>query len=252
MNKKYCVYCHKNKVNGKRYIGLTFYKPERRWRNGHGYDSQELFANAISRYGWDNFEHIIVADGLTESDAKELEKKLIAQYKSNDRRYGYNITIGGESASGYRHTEKTRKKMSEQRKCEKNSFYGKHHTEETKEKIRKAKRNMSLETRIKMSKNHADVSGEKNPMYGKRGKDAHWYGKKHSVETKKKMSESAMGAKNHNSIPVLQIDKETDEIVNRFCCVREAERKTNINNSSIIRCCKEKQKTAGGYKWEYA
>lgn len=31
----------------------------------------------------------------------------------------------------------------------------------------------------------------------------------------------------------------------------EAERNTNIDRSTIIRCCKNKQKTAGGYIWKY-
>ena len=36
-----------------------------------------------------------------------------------------------------------------------------------------------------------------------------------------------------------------------FSCIREAEKETGINNSSISRCCKGKQAKAGGYKWEY-
>lgn len=36
-----------------------------------------------------------------------------------------------------------------------------------------------------------------------------------------------------------------------FSCIRDAEKETGIDNSSISRCCKGKQKTAGGYKWEY-
>lgn len=36
-----------------------------------------------------------------------------------------------------------------------------------------------------------------------------------------------------------------------FSCIRDAEKETGIDNSSISRCCKGKQMTAGGYKWEY-
>lgn len=63
---EYCIYRHTNKVNGKVYIGLTKQKPERRWQKGHGYIGT-LFGNAIGKYGWDNFEHEIVAEGLTRS-----------------------------------------------------------------------------------------------------------------------------------------------------------------------------------------
>ena len=36
--------------------------------------------------------------------------------------------------------------------------------------------------------------------------------------------------------------------------IREAERKTGINDTNIYRCCKKigKRLSAGGYKWEYA
>lgn len=36
-----------------------------------------------------------------------------------------------------------------------------------------------------------------------------------------------------------------------FNCIMEAERITGIDNTSIVRCCKGKQKHAGGYIWKY-
>ena len=43
------------------------------------------------------------------------------------------------------------------------------------------------ETKLKISINHADVSGEKNPMYGKKGELSPNYGKIHKEETKEKI-----------------------------------------------------------------
>ena len=44
--------------------------------------------------------HEIVADGLSEKEARKMEDDLITQYKNNDPEFGYNITgghIGGKS-----------------------------------------------------------------------------------------------------------------------------------------------------------
>ena len=55
-----------------------------------------IFFNAIQKYGWDNFEHIILEEGLTEEEAVEKEKYYIALWHTNDDNYGYNLTAGGE------------------------------------------------------------------------------------------------------------------------------------------------------------
>ena len=53
------------------------------------------------------------------------------------------------------------------------------------------------------------------------------------------------------SKPVVGINK-----INGYICefnsIIEAERKTNIDKSSITKCCQGKLKSAGGYKWIYA
>lgn len=92
----YCVYCHTNKINGKRYIGQTKLNPIVRWgENGEGYHSQ-YFGRAISKYGWNNFEHIILKDNLTQTEANYFEKLFIEQFKTTNPQYGYNISAGGE------------------------------------------------------------------------------------------------------------------------------------------------------------
>lgn len=109
MSDNYCVYKHTNKINNKVYIGITCQKPEKRWDCGWGYIKQEIFYNAIKKYGWDGFTHEILFEGLTKEQAAEKEIELIAFYKSNRKRYnspsfGYNATDGGDSYGG-NHTE---------------------------------------------------------------------------------------------------------------------------------------------------
>ena len=69
------VYIHTNKENGKVYIGITGQTVERRWRSdGSGYKKCLLFYRAIQKYGWDNFNHIVLLENISEECAKEIEK----------------------------------------------------------------------------------------------------------------------------------------------------------------------------------
>lgn len=58
-----------------------------------------------------------------------------------------------------------------------------------------------------------------------------------------------LGKDNPLSKPVLQI--KNGVVVNEFCAIADAERITGINHSHISMCCSGKQKTAGGYAWNY-
>ena len=96
------------------YIGITTQKPHRRWgKDGNGYKQNRYFYNAIQKYGWDNFEHIIMFENLKPKDAYKKEQDLIALYKSNTKEYGYNRSIGGEFGSlGSTMSEEAKKKLS--------------------------------------------------------------------------------------------------------------------------------------------
>ena len=104
-----------------------------------------------------------------------------------------------------------------------------------------------------MKKNHADVSGSKNPMYNnghriagskngmygvhRHGKDSPNYGRKWTLESRKKLSQSMKGK---GSVPIYCV--ELDE---KFNSIREAAKKYNILESNISGCLHGRQKTAG-------
>lgn len=110
----YVVYCHTNRENGKRYVGITCQKPEKRWGNGCNYSGNEYFYNAIKKHGWHNFSHDILYTGLTKEAACCIEQKLIFEWKLTDREFGYNLSPGGEGCNAM--SEETKAKLSRQRK----------------------------------------------------------------------------------------------------------------------------------------
>ena len=126
----YCVYMHKNKINGKIYIGQTMHNhnPEVRWgKNGMGYKNNNHFWSSIQKYGWDNFEHNILAKDLSKEEADELEIYYIQKFNTQNDKFGYNIACGGHNG-GFPHSSETKKKISD-------SLKGKPIFKETKQKI---------------------------------------------------------------------------------------------------------------------
>lgn len=157
MNQKiWTVYCHQNKLNGKKYFGITSKPVEVRWRDGKAYGA--YLGKAINKYGWDNFEHFVLYNGLTEELAKYFEQYLISEFCTQDSNLGYNLTGGGDGKVNWHPSEATRKKISDSHKGKK----------------------ASAETRAKLSKAH-------------KGKKPGTAGKSLSEATKKKLSDSLKG-----------------------------------------------------------
>lgn len=108
------VYMHLNKINKKYYFGITKQTPARRFRNGEGYKHCPHFYKAIQKYGWDNFEHIIIKENLSESQAIYWEKYLISQYDATNETKGYNISTGGDVVVGSQKISELNKQRWEQ------------------------------------------------------------------------------------------------------------------------------------------
>jgi len=133
------IYKITNLLNNKIYFGKTN-NIRMRW-NGHKAAARKQDPNdysyihrAINKYGFENFKIEEVERFEIESDALEAEKRYIAMYGTRNDNIGYNITEGGDGASGYKHTEKAKKKMSKHKKekylGKANPFFGKKHSPE--------------------------------------------------------------------------------------------------------------------------
>ena len=106
----YCVYVHINRENGKVYVGQTKDIKERFARCGSNYKNNKYFYNAIKKYGWDGFDHKILAYNLNKDEANEMEKYYIKKFDSTNPEKGYNIALGGGVGSL---AESTKNKMKE-------------------------------------------------------------------------------------------------------------------------------------------
>lgn len=219
--------------SNKVYIGITSMNPpEERYANGRGYGPKTVFGKAISKYGWDNFSHTVLMSGLTENEAKQEEIRLIAEYKSTNRKHGYNMSAGGDGTKGVVPSEETRRKLSIASSGKNNPFYGRKH---------------SLESRRKISENHADLSGKNHPNYGKRLPD----------KVRRNMSKNhadVSGSNNPNwgkGKPVAQIEPETQKVIKTFVNANRASKETGVNRNCIAWCCTGKYQRAGGYIWKY-
>ena len=87
-----------------------------------------------------NETQVVAEIAKREKEAELKEQELILKNKTNNQAFGYNLTSGG-GLGVFRHSEESKKLMSEHTKGELNPMYGKHHSEETKEKISKALQN---------------------------------------------------------------------------------------------------------------
>lgn len=149
--------------------------------------SGHLLKQAYVKYGLENFNKEIIQfyNGIDELNEGEIY--WIAKFNSTNPEIGYNLTYGGGNGI---HTDESRRKMSEQQKGEKNGFFGKHHSEETKRKLAEAHRGkepwnkgkpMSDEQKQKLRESMTGkLTGKRNGMYGKT----------HSAEARRKISEA--------------------------------------------------------------
>lgn len=246
---------------------------------------------ARAKYGPANFNYEVL-ERISFSDSSEARDKLdeleefyIRYYDSFKR--GYNMTYGGFTTRGFRFSAEQKAELSRQRtgrklrpRTEEEKAY---HSRIMKQRWA-SKEYRELREQINALEEHKrkvseSLSGEKNGMYGK----------KHSKVSREKMSSSRAGEKHcrfgqslsdsyrdkirnssleyhrshrvsdetrkkiseHIKVKVKQISSDGTFIA-EYDSPTLAGKTIGIDGSCIVKCCKGKRKSAGGYKWEYS
>ena len=122
------IYKITNQINNKIYIGQTTRTLQERI---YSYRQEFLYAKisrpiiaAMRLYGIENFIFEILEDDISsKEELDEKEKYYIQFYSSLTYQNGYNVELGGNSAG--KHSEETKKKISEAQVGEKNHRFGK-------------------------------------------------------------------------------------------------------------------------------
>lgn len=219
---QYCVYMHVNKTNNKKYIGITKQdKPEHRWgTNGINYHESPHFFSAIQKYGWDNFEHIVVATGLSQEEACKMEIELIAEHKTQNKEFGYNVLAGGTAPII---PQETRDKIAKGLIGNKNGA-GKPCSEEKKRKISESQRGRKFsEERKQTLRKPKSVTYPCSPEK-----------RQHIIDAKK------------DKKPVLCI--ETGIV---YESIHECARQMNLCATTICAVVRGRHKSTGGYHFKY-
>jgi group I intron endonuclease len=193
-----CIYQAKNLINGKIYVGKTVRTLAARKR-GHKCAMRKgsvyCFHNALRKYGLENFQWEVLYQSDDETKLLEMEVEFI-KLLSATRPIGYNLTEGGKGPTGFTHTPEFKAKM-KSRMIGNTNGVGKTHTytEAERENHRAAMlgKKHSPETKAKLS---AAQKGRKWSSEAKAKASARMMGnnisagRKRSEETKAKMSDA--------------------------------------------------------------
>lgn len=177
------IYKITNIINGLSYIGQTKYNAIYRFYAHLSTIKNTRFYNSIQKYGKDSFKLEILEDNVPIDKLDELEIYYIKKF--NTFLNGYNETKGGSGIKSYKHSIKTKEKIS--KKVLEAYKNGKILSKNRNEKIKNALKGVqkSIEHRQKLSENAKKRVGALNGFYGRH----------HTTETKAKIS-------NKNSIKV--------------------------------------------------
>ena len=216
------IYKITNCKNNRQYVGLTTMTIEDRWKlhivASRRKKSTAVLSKAIRKYGEASFD-VECLEICETALLREREKFWIAKEKTHLDHGGYNMTLAGDGLLGYRHTEETKKKMSESR-------MGK-----------------------KLSKAHCAAISKGLFAADLPGNGGRPFGTPQSQAARAKIS-AALRKRIRKVTPVTQLDLACKEI-QRFESAQHAAKHVGGQDHNILACCKGYRATHKKCMWRY-
>lgn len=237
------VYMILNKTNNKKYIGQTVRLLEKRiyeYKSSFntGNHNNSYLYNSFKKHGWDNFEFSIIDTAQTIEELNSKEIRYIIQYKTTDKKFGYNIESGGNNAIP---TIETIEKMSRSHKgiIQTDTWVNKRIAEAGSEEALKYGKPRTEEEKQYLSEN--------SPKY--------WQGKTRDKETCDKISITKL--RNGPSQKLKDAIFKTvykisilDNKITSYESTGEAGKVEGVNQSTVSRWC-QKNTNKNGFLWTY-
>lgn len=269
------IYEIRNKINGKSYIGQHSSD-----ELGTYWGSGKLIRKAIEKYGIENFERTILERCSNKNELNEREKYWIKE--KNSIKNGYNLTEGGTGGDTSKFIDYSEEWVEKQRINTKQYWDSLSEEERRERSLKVSGENNGMHGKIgpwkgkklpkemiqKLLESRRSYEGEENPNWkggvskkkckcgkdiapnnetcsdcrDRSGKNNPFYGKTHSSETKRKLSESRMGKKPLNIRKV-----KIDNII--YDSLSDASKKLGIGSPLIIHRIKSKNNKYNGYDY---
>ena len=243
------IYLATNKINGKRYVGLTKRSLKARWNqhvNIANKEAKTYFHKAIAKYGRDAFDVVPVISALSQDSLAFLETQLI-----KDLCPEYNQTGGGEVTLGRKYDDATKERI-------RKANTGKKRTLEQRQRNSHIKKqqfveNPQLKNIATLNLNnarHLIDEVKRRAAVGAAAKNRVW-----SNESKVKLSASCMGRKYSQEVIDKTAAKKRKSILcsdgRVFTCREEAAKLTGVSPRSVFRVCNGEYPSVKGLKFSY-
>jgi hypothetical protein len=253
---------HTNKINNKKYIGITSRKVNERWRNGNGYKENKHFWNAIEKYGWDNFSHEILIENISLKEAFKQELEFSTKYDTINPDFGYNNIVG--SGGYFNASDEYKQKLSDSSlKLDDDPKFGKSLNIKTIESIKKnIDKKYGKENHKSIPVIGTNLKTKEVKIFQSAGLAAKFlglYNNSHITACcKGKRSSTGGYSWKYQEAPEEEIKKKIkatnmkDGTIILFESIKNALKFSRLKSAgNIYDACKGRRRSAGGHYWEY-